>query len=137
MAIDFTKTFGASSTTSTKSSAPAANHSDKPKAKFWINLGYASGVMDDEGNDRFVSLPVGIPLDTQDRLPTTSRNKEFAAFQAARNDLLDQLMELAGGLEPGEDCILKLEVQLRRVNDEQPEASISDNKFARKIALVS
>jgi hypothetical protein len=135
MAIDFTKTFG-NTTASNKSSAPAAGNSDKPKARFWINLGYDSGVLDDEGNSRFVSLPVGIPLDTQERLPTTSRNKEYASFQAARNDLLDQLMELANSLQPGEEQILKLEVQLRRVNDEQPEASATDNKFVRKIALV-
>jgi hypothetical protein len=133
MTIDFTKAFPAALN---KSSAPAANHSDKPKARYWLNIGYDSGVVDEDGQSRFVSLPVGIPLDTQDRLPTNSRNKDFASFQAARNDLLDQLMELAGGLEPGEDKVLKLEVQLRRVNDEQPEASIASNKFVRKISLV-
>jgi hypothetical protein len=133
MTIDFTKAFPAALN---KSSAPSANHSDKPKARYWLNIGYDSGVVDEDGQSRFVSLPVGIPLDTQDRLPTNSRNKDFASFQAARNDLLDQLMELAGGLEPGEDKVLKLEVQLRRVNDEQPEASIASNKFVRKISLV-
>jgi hypothetical protein len=136
MAIDFTKTFGTNNT-STKSSAPAANsHSDKPKAAFWLNVGYDSGVTDEEGESRFVSLPVGIPLDTQDKLPTNSRNKDFAAFQAARNDLLDQLMELAHSMEPGEERILNLQLQLRRVNDVAPEASLSDNKFARKLSLV-
>lgn len=133
MTLVFNKTFGNNTTTK---AAPAAAPSDKPKARFWLNVGYDSGVVEEDGQSRFVSLPIGIPLDTQNRLPTNSRNDDFASFQAARNDLLDQLMEIANGLEPGEDKILKLEVQLRRVNDEQPEASISTNKFARKVALV-
>lgn len=135
MTLVFNKTFG--NNAATKSAAPAAAPSDKPKARFWLNVGYDSGVVEEDGQSRFVSLPIGIPLDTQNRLPTNSRNDDFASFQAARNDLLDQLMEIANGLQPGEDKVLKLEVQLRRVNDEQPEASISTNKFARKISLLA
>lgn len=134
MAIEFSKAFGS---TSNKPVAPAAIAGDKPKAQFWLNIGYDSGVTDEDGTSRFVSLPVGIPLDTQEKLPTNSRNKDFGAFQAARNDLLDQLMELAHSMEPGEEQVLNLAIQIRRVNDTAPEASTTDNKFARKISLVS
>lgn len=130
MAVNFERTFG-------KNSAPAAPAADaRPKSQLWLNIGYSSDVIDEEtGVARFVSLPVGIPLDTQDKLPTNSRNKEYAAFQAARNDLMDQLMEVSKSLAPGEERILNLEIQLRRVNDEAEEVPADQNVFVKKLAL--
>lgn len=92
-----------------------------PKAQFWINLGYMIG----EGTDgeRFVSLPVGIPLDTMEKLSTRSTNADFAQFQAARNDLLDQMLNISKTLEPGDFHVIRTEgdlaIQIRRVNAEQ------------------
>lgn len=108
--IDFDKIFG--------KLPQASERSERPKAQLWLNIGYSSGVKDEEGNDRFVSLPLGIPLDTQEHLPTTSRNIDYANFQAARNNLLDQIMEAGKALKPGESRLLNLEIQLRRINDE-------------------
>lgn len=124
--VDFKKTFG---------SKTAAAPTDRPKAQFWLNIGYDSGIEDDQGNPRFVSLPQGIPLDGQEHLPTNSRNSEFAAFQSARNDLYDQLMQVAQSLAPGEEKIVNLAIQLRRVNEEAPAIAAADNPFARKIDL--
>lgn len=128
MAIDFNRTFG-------KSSNNVQSQETRPKAQYWLNVGYDSGVQDDDGNTRFVSLPTGIPLDAQEKLPTNSRNQEFAAFQAARNDLLEQIMEVAKSLEPGEERILNLQIQLRRVNDDAPEISPEQNQYVKKLAL--
>jgi hypothetical protein len=125
--IDFTKTFSAAS-------APKAA-ADKPKAQFWINLGYESDVIDEDGTPRFISLPQGIPLDTQDHLPTNSRNNEFAAFQSSRNDLLDQIQAHAAKLAAGESCILNLQIQLRRVNDEAAPIDNGANPFIKKLSL--
>lgn len=133
MSIDFNNTFG----------APKAAHagkgtaaSDRPKAQLWMNIGYHSGVIDPEtGEDRFVSLPVGIPLDTMEALPTNSRNKDYARFNAARNDLHEQIMAAAAKLEAGESTTLNLTIQLRRVNEEQPDVGTEDNQFARKLDL--
>lgn len=130
MAIDFKKTFGASST-----NVASAAKADRPKSQFWINIGYDSGVQDAEGNNRFVSLAVGIPLDGQEKLPTNSRNAEFAAFQAARNDLAEQIMAVAQTLQPGEERLLNLQVQLRRINEEHAEIAPENNQFARKLDL--
>lgn len=125
MAIDFNattgKTFGQSA-----GNAPAG---DRHKAEFWINLGYTSEVEDVDGKPMFVSLPQGIPLDTQEHLKTNSRNDRFAAFQAARNDLLDQLLAHAQNLQPGEDTIINLQVQVRRVNQEQAPIDTERNPF--------
>lgn len=131
MGIDFKKTFGADSAPITGSTSTTKG-SDAPKAKFWLNVGYVAVGAAEDGSDRFVSLPVGIPLDTQEKVATSSRNESYAEFQAARNDLLDQIMEVAQGLKPGEDTIINLQLQLRRTQEEKaPVAMTEGNRFAR------
>lgn len=133
MGIDFTRTFGADSA----KAAPAAGaRNDQPKAQWWLNIGYLAAGAGENGEDRFVALPLGIPLDTQEKVPTNSRNTNYADFQAARNDLLDQIMGAAENLEPGEDRILNLQIQLRRVAEERPNVGVNEgNAFARKLDL--
>lgn len=130
MAIDFQKTFGSSS-----NNVSGSGKDERPKAQLWLNIGYDSGVEDDEGRSRFVSLPTGIPLDTQEKLPVNSRNRDFAAFQSARNDLLEQILKAGANLQPGEERILNLQIQLRRVNAEAEQIPASENQFARQIEL--
>ena len=120
--------------------APQAGGSkeQRPKAQFWMNIGYDSGIPDENGENKFVSLPVGIPLDGMELLQTNSRNKDFAAFQAARNDLYEQVMEVCKSLEPGESRILGdsaggLQVQIRRVNDDTAVPDLATNQFAKKL----
>ena len=133
MAIDFNKTFGAPKASA---AAPSNGAGDRPKSRFWLNIGYDSGVANEDGKGtRFVALPAGIPLDGQEKLPTNSRNREFAAFQAARNDLMEQLMAVAESLQPGEEKLLNLQVQLRRVNDDMAEPDTANNPFARRLDL--
>ena len=110
--------------------------SDKPKAEFWINLGYTSDHKDDKGEPYFISLPQGIPLDTQEELPTNSRNDTFAAFSAARNDLQAQLMDHVKDLQPGESRTVTLEVQIRRVNAPAAPIDPANNPLARKLSFA-
>ena len=129
MSLNFEHTFG----------KPQANNSskdDRPKAQFWLNIGYPVTVKTESGEEqRFVSLPTGIPLDTQEPLATNSRNAEFAAFQAARNNLHEQIMAAAQALQPGEEKILNLQIQLRRVNEESVAVDSSKNQFIKPLAL--
>ena len=130
MAIDFNTTFGSTA-------AKSNDKKDLPKANFWLNIGYPVQIDTDHGvEERFVYLPMGIPVDTQELLPTNSRNSEWAAFQAARNNLLEQIIEAGKNLEPGEEVMLNLSIQLRRVNDEAPAASTENNPFVRNFSLV-
>lgn len=138
--IDFQKTFGAKS----GNVQSKTNAEDRPKAQLWLNFGYLSDVMDEEtGEQRFVSLPTGIPLDTQEHLATNSRNRDYAAFQSARNDVLDQLVTFGQKLEPGESKIIcmdestGLSVQIRRVNAEAEAIEPKNNQYARKLELVA
>src|SRR5690606_19606928 len=126
MAVDFQKTFGAGS------GNVQSGKDDRPKAQLWLNIGYDSGVPDDDGKTRFVSLPTGIPLDTQEKLPVNSRTRDFAAFQSARNDLLDQILSVGKTLAPGEERTLNLVIQLRRVNADLEAIPADENQFARQ-----
>lgn len=120
-------TFG--KTAAASSSAKA----EKPKAQYWLNIGYVAN----EGTDdaKFISLPTGIPLDTQEALPTNSSNEDFRAMRCAQNDLLEQLLEFAEGLEPGAEGIIQLQVQLRRVKAPAEDIKSDDNKYGRKLTF--
>lgn len=131
MGIEFNSTvFGQRSNSRTG----ASDRASQPKAQFWLNVGYYV----DEGTDdeRFVSLPVGIPLDTMERVSTRSSNIDFAQFQAARNDLLEQFQTLCSDLKPGDQHVIRCEgglsIQIRRVNDEAAAPAVDEtNRFAR------
>ena len=134
MSLNFEHTFG-------KPQATNSSKDDRPKAQFWLNIGYPVTVKTESGEEqRFVSLPTGIPLDTQEALPTNSRNAEFAAFQAARNNLHDQFMAVAAKLQPGEDKIIGLgdsglAIQIRRVNEESAPVSTEHNPFIAPLSF--
>lgn len=121
----FAKTFG------NKQAAPAAD--SRPQAKFWLNIGYATGETNNQGNEYFVSTPLGLPVDTQEAHKTNASDPKYAQFLAAKNDLLAQLIALGESLEPGEARIVDLQVQLRRVGEER-EVDNTKNTFIRKIA---
>mgnify|MGYP003452028376 CR=1 FL=1 len=147
--IDFSRTFGAQNNNQASNSSNGSNNADRSqqsKAKIWLNIGYlvtdvpVTGAEANQTEDRFVSLPVGIPLDTMEKLPTNSRNASYAQFQAARNDLYDQLMEAAEKLAPGEDIVMGIDgglaVQIRRVQDERENVvATDDNPFVAKLQI--
>lgn len=122
---NFAKTFG----------APKANEAkqDRPKAQFWLNLGYVANPGTED--EKFISLPTGIPLDTQEPLPTNSSNADFRALRCAQNDLLKQLLEFAESLEPGAEGIIQLQVQLRRVKEAEADIPANENKYARELTF--
>ena len=133
-AIDLTKLkFG-----SKAASTPAADSADYERAELWLNFGYTVQVPVEGGKkgqteDRFVSLPKGIPLDTQKPLEIKGAASDFNNFKHARNDLLAQILEAAESLGKGESAILQLEVQIRRVADDAPPANPADNIYARNL----
>ena len=112
----------------------------RPTATLWLNIGYeiAVPVSDGTTETRFINLPMGIALDTMEEVKTTSSNETFAALQIAKNDLLKQLLQAGADLKPGQERIVNLQVQLRKVNDPAANAGLIDpnvNPFLRKLAL--
>lgn len=141
MSLDFANRFAPAGTSAASSST--GTRRDLPKAKAWLNIGYTVPVRVQDGEEvreetRFVSLPVGIPLDTMDEIQITSRNTEFAQFQAARNGLLSELKAAAEALQPGEERIINLQIQLRHVNDAvTAPAADETNPFVAKLDLIA
>lgn len=115
------------------------------KSQFWLNIGYVLDVTRiDETTGKefteqlFISLPKGVALDTQEHLSVNSRNEDFANLNGAKNSLLDQLKALAETLAPGETKIVELQVELRRVNEENTTATKPEhNPFIKKLNLVA
>ncbi len=102
---------------------------DKVKSQLWVNVGYSIEV---EGELIFVSIPMGIPVDSIKELPTNTRNAEYNLLNQARNQLLADITAGAEDLESGESHILELEVQLRRIDKEaDPLPATSNNPFIR------
>ncbi len=129
--------------------ASQTSNEDKPKAEYWLNVGYCVDVEVEAATKgkpavterRFVSLPVGIPLDTMELVPSNSRNANWAMFQTARNELRDDLLKgAAEALKPGDDMIIagdaedptSLCLQIRRVGGEIEPVATENNPFSRK-----
>ena len=129
MALDFTKN------TALKGKDTAAAK-DLPKSQFWMNVGFTAEGASAEGEDVFVSLPYGLPLDSMEHVNTKSKNADYTALQQARNGLLDQVKEAAATLQPGESMTVQLEVQIRRIEEEVAEEPTTDNKFMRSLKLI-
>lgn len=127
--IDFSKTFGAR-TGMTLASNNAKE--ERPKAMYWLNVGYLTG----DDDYPFCALPAGIPLDTTEHLAIRGRNEKFNQFRAAQNNMLDQLVKAAAQLEPGQDVIIGgddggLAIQIRRVAEEAQAPNPENNGFLR------
>lgn len=112
-----------------KFGAKSAIVEEKVKSQLWINVGYSVEV---EGEQVFVSIPMGIPLDSIKELPTNTRNSEYNLLNQARNQLLADITAASEDLEGGESHVLELEVQLRRIDKEaDPLPAGSVNPFLR------
>ena len=111
---------------------------EQPKSEFWLNVGYSVDTKNEEGHDEtvFISLPMGIALDSMKPVKTNSSNKRFTKIQQARNSLAEQIMEFCKTLQPGETGNLNLQIQVRRIAEEQSSTAGDDNEFACKLSLV-
>lgn len=99
-----------------------ANGQPLPESKLWLNFGYTK-------NDKFISLPLGLAIDTMEPQVARGQNVEFNKQVAAQNGLLKALQDAGFKLEPGDTQPIVLECQLRRVN-EKMEIADEDNEFA-------
>lgn len=138
--FDISRTFGVAKTPAAATKVAAE---DRPKAAFWLNVGYSVPVEYTDPttkqvvqDTRFISLPVGIPLDTMAKHTLKGSNAEYLSMLSASNDLWDQIMAVAAKMAPGEDHTLQLEVQIRRVNDAPAIISSDANPFSRTLNLL-
>lgn len=110
------------------SSTANITNGSRPTAKLWLNPGY-------DANGRFVSLPIGMPVDTMELLPIRGQNVDWIQFQTARNQLLLALQEAGEKLEPGEEVPIFLDLRLRKIN-ENVDVSTEKNPFMRDLSQL-
>jgi hypothetical protein len=97
----------------------------KPAAKIWLNFGYNRPVTDAQGQAStvFVSLPFGIPVDTQDTKDLKG-STNMVQLRKWQNELLEEVVRIGNELQPGDERILAfdgtngLAIQIRRVREE-------------------
>ncbi len=122
--------------------APATNRNssaargDRPQAKVWLNIGYTVPGPD---GDRFVSLPVGLPIDTMEAQEAKGQNEDWIKFVHAKNGLLKTLQAAGDALAPGEEKIIGmgdsgLSIQLRRANEERV-VEAGENEYTRSFSF--
>lgn len=99
---------------------------EKPKATVYVNVGY-------QGADEFISIPLGIALDTMQEVNESSTNPKMAKILKAKNELLRNLLEfILANTNPGETLNLSealpgLTLQARRVGEN---VQVGDNEYA-------
>lgn len=117
------------------------DRADMPKADVWMNVGYEADDVDSDGNAvvRFIGTPLGIAVDTQSPIDTSkTRSAELAKLQTYQNKLLADLQEEAKTLEPGEERIVNLQVQIRRVKAPAAVAPASESSsLSRRTPLFA
>lgn len=129
-----------------QSDASALETEDRPQADVWMNVGYSVEVDDTSQGakkgdkvQKFIGVPLGIALDTQRPIDTSkTRSAELMEIQTHQNKLLEDLQEFAQSLKPGEEQIINLQVQVRRVNApvEAPKAD-GTSPLARPMSFVT
>lgn len=90
----------------------AKGDEERRQSKLWVNLGYKNA------DGKFVNLPVGIPIDTMELLAVRGQSEDWVKLTHERNMLIKQLQAIGDDMEPGQEQMLPLEVQLRRVGNE-------------------
>lgn len=107
--------------------APAsAGAKDRPASQYWLNIGREAGEGD---NARFVSLPMGVAVDGMKPTPIRGSNEEYNSFTATRNAMLDRVVAICGELEPGEERIVNLQVQVRRINADVDAPAVTEDSL--------
>lgn len=110
----------------------ASASNEQPKAQLWLNVGYYVNAPTTENPEaqKFISLPMGIPLDTMTPAKITGSNKDFIAMRSAQNELLQLLTEAGFKLPEGGDELVNLQIQIRRVNAAPTAADSDTNPYS-------
>lgn len=111
-----------------------ANNTEFEPAELWINVGfYVENPQ--TGEEQFVSLARGIPLDNLEPDLVTRPDTDYGQMLLARNQILEDLKKAGMALEKGTSRKLPtLSVELRRKKEAVVEtADLSKNMFYRKV----
>lgn len=114
----------------------AADASNRPEADIWLNIGYETG----DEQYPLVTLPFGIPIDTQNPRSVRGNDPKFLMFVDAQNGLLEQIQKMAAELAPGDSTIIGggeggLVIQLRRRAGQAETPDRDTNPFLKDLLV--
>jgi hypothetical protein len=111
------------------------SNNEREQAQVYLNIGFMSK-NPTTGEDEFISLPVGVGLDTMKPMNVSGSNEDWKMMAQAKNALMEQLQQAAENMEPGEEHVVTdLSIQIRRRNDvETP--SMTDNPHMKRLASL-
>lgn len=128
MSTAYSEAFGSRREARTnRSAAPRTSQTeggeDFEKSEFWINIGdfVPLGAVDENDQPKytFVSLKKGIPLDgIKPFRPEQAPTENMAVLRQEQNFLLEDIMEAARALAPGDSRIINLKVEIKRIKGE-------------------
>ena len=113
--------------------AAAANASGNAKparesSKIWLNVGITLAGAGEDGEDLFVSLPVGIPLDDMKPQQIRGSKESWVQLAQTKNALLEAVQKAGSQLEAGERQILsELSVEVYRKAEPAQEGTVETN----------
>ena len=118
---------------------PRTNRDERKEAEGYGNPGLTL-VNPVSGEKQFISLPYGVPIDTQTFVIRKSKDPAYNALQAAKKRLLDGLQAKLDSMEPGESCVVPLEMELRkraRPIEQEVEAGEAGSQIEDFLALIN
>jgi hypothetical protein len=102
-----------------RQSVAEAGKAKMEAARYWINVGI-------ERNGKFLSLPLGIPLDKLKAKPVPSTPGDFHNLRQAEAELWSEIEMLKASLSPGQEVDLDLTVRIR-MTAEKEEKETAEN----------
>lgn len=141
MAIEENKTalFEMPKGTGSNGSNSAPNGEARPQATLWLNVGLNIPVQQEDGTvvDTFVSLPVGIPLDTTEPMAMRGSNRDWLNIVQVKNALLEFAQKTAASAEPGTGIIWEnVQVQLFKKGEPAKASDPSQNPLMQNMASI-
>lgn len=99
----------------------------RKETKLWLNPGYrAKGEA-----ERFVSVPLGLGVDTMEFIEPKGSNQDWLNFVEARNQLLANLQAIGDAMEPGQEVPIYLELRLHKAAEKKKPSEQADNPYLR------
>lgn len=110
---------------------------DRPAAQHWLNIGKTMPVVNEktgETEQKFISIPVGIPLDTMEAMETNGNSKSWKEQVGVKNAILKFLQEGAANLSPGEGELVEgLEIQIYSKGEKTAPVADADNSLLKQL----
>ena len=127
---DIRSTVAASMNTGNGQGSNGQQSERRPPSLFWLNVGVTLEGAGKDGEDLFVSLPMGIPLDDMKMQEVRGNSPDWINLVQAKNALLEMLQSAAAGLQPGERVqIPQLSVELARKSEPSQQGNASTNSL--------